>query len=213
MKPRLIRKLVVMVSGTGSLLQAMIKYGLPIEYVITDKPCDGLGIAEAAGISTYRYRRTCWGWDNSRHWQDQPNFDRVGFSTMIARGLNRNGINVVAMAGFMTILAPEFFEIYDGEILNIHPSLLPAFKGESAVRDALEYGVKITGTTIHFATPDLDAGPIISQRAVEVMDYDTPEKLHARIKRAEQALYPMILLEVLRGTLEPPVSTVRSPLL
>ena len=104
------------------------------------------------------------------------------------------------MAGFMTILSPGFFSVFEGVLLNIHPALLPAFKGEKAVQDALDAGVKITGTTIHIATPELDAGPIIEQEAVRVMDDDTVDSLHERIKQVERPLYARVLRELLDET-------------
>jgi len=97
---------------------------------------------------------------------------------------------VVAMAGFGTVLGPPIFEVYYGRILNTHPALLPAFKGWHAVRDAIEAGVKVTGTTVHIATEEVDAGPILAQEPVRVEPGDTEESLHERIKVVERRLYP-----------------------
>jgi phosphoribosylglycinamide formyltransferase 1 len=94
------------------------------------------------------------------------------------------------MAGFGTVLAAPIFDIYAGRMLNTHPALLPAFKGWHAVRDALAAGVKVTGTTIHVATEEVDAGPILAQEAVPVLTGDTEETLHERIKTVERRLYP-----------------------
>lgn len=199
-----VHQLAVLVSGSGTLLEYMISEGLPIDRVIADKPCRGLRLAEDADISQETIYREYWGWDTSRKWDDQPDFNREGFSVAIANFLNDRKITIAAMAGFMTILSPEFFSVFEGMLLNIHPALLPAFKGEKAVQDALDAGVKITGTTIHIATPELDAGPIIEQEVVRVMDGDTVDTLHERIKQVERPLYTKVLRELLEGARELP---------
>ena len=99
-------------------------------------------------------------------------------------------IDVVAMAGFMTVLSARLFEVYGDRVLNTHPSLLPAFPGAHAVRDALAYGVKVTGCTVHVATEQVDHGPILAQEAVEVLPGDDEGSLHERIKAVERRLYP-----------------------
>jgi len=108
------------------------------------------------------------------------------------------------MAGFMTILAPEFFDTYKGLLLNIHPALLPKYKGERAVADALEAGETVTGSTIHVATAELDAGPIIAQEKVDIEPDDTVSTLHERIKEIERPLYSRVLREILEGSITPP---------
>lgn len=173
-------KLAVFVSGTGSILEAMLASGLNVSLVVADRPCRGLRIAEAAGVPVELVARTDF----------SPKFDREAYTQQIIQALERHGIGLVAMAGFMTVLAAPVFERYAGKILNTHPSLLPAFKGDNAVRDALVYGVKITGFTIHVATVKLDAGPILAQAAVPVEEGDTVDTLHERIKQAERRLYP-----------------------
>jgi phosphoribosylglycinamide formyltransferase-1 len=117
-------------------------------------------------------------------------FDRVAYTNRVIDALKRHQIDVVAMAGFGTVLSREIFDVYPGRILNTHPALLPAFKGWHAVRDALEAGVKVTGTTVHVATEEVDAGPILAQQAVGVEPGDTEETLHERIKQVERRLYP-----------------------
>ncbi len=102
------------------------------------------------------------------------------------------------MAGFMTVLAEPMFVAYEGRVLNTHPSLLPAFPGAHAVRDALAYGVKVTGCTVHIATVRMDDGPILAQQAVAVAPDDTEESLHERIKAVERSLYPAVVEEFLR---------------
>ena len=116
-------------------------------------------------------------------------FDRKCYTKKILAILKGNQIDVVAMAGFNTIFDPVIFEEYSGRILNTHPALLPSFKGHYAVRDALKFGAKVTGCTIHIATAELDAGPILAQEAVAVMPDDTEDSLHERIKQVERPLY------------------------
>lgn len=197
-------KLAVMVSGSGTLLERMIADGLPIDRVIADKPCRGLELAEAAHISIEKFFRTHWGWDDSRSWKDQPGFNRDGYSEALAVTLNDRQITICAMAGFMTVLSPDFFETYKGVLLNIHPALLPKYKGERAVADTLEAGETMTGTTIHIAIEELDAGPIIAQVDVPILPDDTVETLHERIKQTERPTYSRVLRELLEGDLELP---------
>lgn len=113
--------------------------------------------------------------------------------------LKRYNIGLVAMAGFMTIFDPVIFEQYANRITNIHPALLPSFKGDHAVADALKFGVKVTGTTIHYATAELDNGPIIAQEAVPVLEGDTEKTLHERIKVVERRLYPEVVMKLLQA--------------
>jgi len=101
------------------------------------------------------------------------------------------------MAGFMTVLTGSMFEVYGGRVLNTHPSLLPAFPGAHAVRDALAFGVKVTGCTVHLATERMDDGPILAQEAVPVLAGDTEASLHERIKVVERNLYPTVVKEFL----------------
>jgi formyltetrahydrofolate-dependent phosphoribosylglycinamide formyltransferase len=193
-------KLAVMVSGSGTLLEHMIDEKLPISLVVAEKYCRGLVNANNAGLDTLLLARTGYGWDNTRRWNDQPDFKRAKFSLAVAEILNARGITITAMAGFMTILAPEFFTAYNGVLLNIHPSLLPKYKGERAVADALEAGEKVTGTTVHIAIEELDSGPIIEQATVPIEPDDTVDSLHERIKQTERPLYAQVLGELLAGT-------------
>jgi phosphoribosylglycinamide formyltransferase-1 len=116
--------------------------------------------------------------------------DRVEFTHAIVDALERHGTELVAMAGFMTILEKPIFDAYAGRVLNTHPSLLPSFKGAHAVEEALAAGVKVTGCTIHVATLEVDSGPIVAQEAVPVVPGDTAATLHERIKAVEHRLYP-----------------------
>jgi phosphoribosylglycinamide formyltransferase-1 len=108
-------------------------------------------------------------------------------------------IDLVVLAGFMRVLKGEFLRAFAGRIINIHPSLLPSFPGLEAWTQALDYGVKVTGCTVHFVDAGVDAGPIIAQRTVPVLQADTPEELHQRIHAAEHELYPRCIASVARG--------------
>src|SRR5262249_45396047 len=119
-----------------------------------------------------------------------PSFDRAAYTQRVIDALKRHQIDVIAMAGYGTILAPDIFSVYPGRVLNTHPALLPAFKGWHAVRDALAAGVKVTGCTVHVATEMVDDGPILAQQAVMVEAGDTEATLHERIKSVERRLYP-----------------------
>ncbi|MEA2715155.1 MAG: phosphoribosylglycinamide formyltransferase 1 [Candidatus Parcubacteria bacterium] len=180
--PSMTPKLAVLVSGTGSLFEAMHKdYHLPISLCFADRPCRGLEIARAAAIPTEIRQRI---------FSDQ--FDRNRYTLNTIEVLRRHEIGLVVMAGFMTIFSAAMTDVYRGFIVNIHPSLLPAFKGERAVADALKFGVKVTGTTIHFAAENVDdaEGRVIAQEAVPVQKGDTVETLWERIKKVERRLYP-----------------------
>lgn len=181
------KKLAVLISGTGSLLEAMIKSNLPITLVLIDRPCRGAKFANEAGIPVALIDRS--------QFKSDEGFRRKVFTSAVAESLKNHWITHVAMAGFMTILAEEIFTTHGfaGRFMNSHPSLLPAFKGESAVKDALNFGVKVTGTTIHIATARLDDGPILAQEAVLVEDGDTVDTLWERIKESERRLYPEII--------------------
>lgn len=113
--------------------------------------------------------------------------------------LREAGVDLVVLAGFMRVLKAPFLEAFRGRIINIHPSLLPAFPGLEAWKQALEYGVKVTGCTVHFVEMGVDSGPIIGQQTVPVMDDDTPASLHSRIQVAEHELYPRCVRALARG--------------
>src|SRR6187402_1442987 len=146
----------VLASGSGTILQAMLDRQLPIVIVVADRPCGALGIAEKAGIAAELVEREDFG----------PSFDRVAYTKEVVAALERHGVDLVAIAGFGTILSVPFVDSYGARAVNTHPALLPAFKGWHAVRDALAAGVKITGVTVHVATLETDEGPIIAQAAV-----------------------------------------------
>ncbi len=180
-------RIAVLVSGSGTLLTAMINNQLPVEFVVADRQCKGLGLAQKASIGNALVERTEWG----------SAFDRVEYSTELAEALVDREIDVVAMAGFGTILTQPVFDAFPNRILNTHPSLLPSFPGWHAVRDALSAGVDETGCTIHLATTEVDQGPIVAQRRVKVESSDDEPTLHERIKVVERDLYVSTLRKVI----------------
>ena len=174
------KKLAVLVSGTGSLLEAFLDAGLHVDLVLADRPCRGIDVvAKGKNVPTELVLRT----DFSK------NFDREAYTKQVCDVLQRHHIDVVAMAGFNTVFSSSIFDVYGGRILNTHPALLPSFKGHYAVRDALAFGAKVTGCTVHIATPEVDEGKILAQQAVPVLPNDTEESLHERIKTVERTLY------------------------
>jgi len=186
------QRLAVLASGGGTILASMVDADLPIAVVIADRPCTALERAERAGIPAELVERTRFG----------PDFDRDAYSRDVVAVLHAYRIDLVAMAGFGTILGQAVHDAYPGAIVNTHPSLLPAFKGWHAVDDALAAGVRITGCTVHLATLEVDEGPILAQEAVPVLDGDTVETLHERIKDVERRLYPEVLRELVSGAQE-----------
>lgn len=175
----------VLVSGTGTLLEAIIQDRIEIKLVAADRECRGIEIAKTAGIPTKVVGRG-FGKD----------FDREAYTKQMVELLKKHDIDLVVMAGFMTFFAPPMIEAFRDRILNSHPSLLPAFKGAHAVRDALEAGVTETGTTIHIATELLDEGRVLAQEKVKVKPGDTEETLHERIKQEERRLYPIAVRKI-----------------
>jgi len=125
--------------------------------------------------------------------------DREAYDRLLHDEISKNGVDLVCLAGYMRLLSAGFVAHFAGRLLNIHPSLLPAFKGLNPQAQALAAGVKISGCTVHFVTEDLDGGPIIAQTAVPVCEGDTAQSLAARILRAEHALYPQALALVAEG--------------
>jgi phosphoribosylglycinamide formyltransferase-1 len=176
----------VLASGAGTILSALVERALPIVVVVTDRPCPALDIARAAGIPAVLVERTDFG----------KEFDRVAYTHYVVDALQDHDVDLVAIAGFGTILSKPFVDAYAGRAVNTHPALLPAFKGWHAVRDALDAGVKVTGTTVHLVTEDVDAGPILAQEAVPVERDDTEATLHERIKHVERRLYPDVIAQL-----------------
>jgi phosphoribosylglycinamide formyltransferase 1 len=180
----------VLASGGGTILASMVDADLPIAVGIADRPCTALERAARAGIPAELVERTSFG----------PEFDRDAYTRDVVGVLHAYRVDLVAMAGFGTILGQAVHDAYPGAIVNTHPALLPSFKGWHAVDDALAAGVKITGCTVHYATLEVDEGPILAQEAVPVLDDDTVETLHERIKDVERRLYPRVLRQLVTGT-------------
>jgi phosphoribosylglycinamide formyltransferase-1 len=187
------RRIGVLVSGRGSNLQALIdatrdgRLDAAIVVVISNREdAAGLQRAREAGIETLCV--------SHRGWRSREHYDRA-----LAWELTQRDVGLVCLAGFMRLVGPPLLDAFPQAILNIHPSLLPAFPGVDAQRQALEHGVKISGVTVHFVTADLDAGPIILQRAVPVLEDDTAETLAARILVEEHRAYPDAVQMVLDG--------------
>ncbi len=191
-------RLAVLASGTGSVLEAILEAGLPVSVVLVDRPCPATAVAASHGVTTSVVERDSFG----------PDFDRDAYTERVVDVLRRSHVDVVAMAGFGTVLSPRAHKEYGGRILNTHPALLPSFKGWHAVRDALAYGVKVTGCTVHVAGEEVDTGPILAQEAVPVLPGDSQTTLHERIKLVERRLYPDAIASFLHDleTLERTVS-------
>jgi phosphoribosylglycinamide formyltransferase-1 len=176
-------------SNLGAIVEAMARGELRARVaVVVSNRADAMGLerARAAGMETRVMPHG--------DYASRDDYDRALLAELRARG-----VALVCLAGFMRRLGPAFCDAFPNAILNIHPSLLPAFPGAHAQRQALAHGVKISGATVHFATPELDAGPIVMQEAVAVRDDDTEETLAARILTVEHRLYPAAIQRVLDG--------------
>ena len=183
----------VLISGRGSNLQALIdaidehRLAARVAVVISNRAdAAGLERARAAGIETLVV--------DHRAFADRDAFDRT-----LAAELGARHVSLVCLAGFMRLVGAPLLEAFPNGILNVHPSLLPAFRGVDAQRQALEYGVKVAGATVHLVTAELDGGPIVLQAAVPVRDDDTPDTLAARILIEEHRIYPEAVRIVLDG--------------
>jgi phosphoribosylglycinamide formyltransferase 1 len=186
---RTVRRVGVLASGSGTILQALIDADLPIAAVIVDRPCRAMEIADRGGIAVELVERESFG----------PEFDRLAYTERVVDALKRHEIDLVAMAGFMTVLERPIHDAYGGMITNTHPSLLPEFRGAHAVADTLAAGVTETGCTVHRAVLEVDEGPILAQETVPVRPDDTVETLHERIKEVERRLYPQVIRQLLEG--------------
>lgn len=187
------RNLAVLISGRGSNLQAIIDavgtgaLDARIALVISNRAdAAGLERARCAGIETLFLSH-------------RAHSSREEYDAALVAELRRRDVGLVCLAGFMRLLSPVFVEAFPNAILNIHPALLPAFPGLDAQHQAWAHGVKIAGATVHLVDCDLDAGPIVLQRAVPVLDDDTPESLSSRILAEEHRLYPEAIRIVLDG--------------
>ena len=187
------RRLGVLISGRGSNLQALIdaindaRLDAAIAIVISNvEHAAGLERARRAGIETLCL--------TPHTWASRDDYDRA-----LARELKARDVALVCLAGFMRLVGPPLLDAFPNRILNIHPSLLPAFPGVDAQRQAIDHGVRVSGVTVHVVDAGLDAGPIILQRAVPVLETDTPESLAARILVEEHRAYPEAVQTVLDG--------------
>ena len=169
----------------------MFEAGLPVTTVLADRPCAGLRLAEDRGASAELVDRKVYGGFD-------PGFDREGFTATVAATLVAHQVDLVAMAGFGTVMTQAVHTAFPNRIVNTHPALLPLFPGWHAVRAALAARVTETGCTVHLATLEMDAGPILAQQAVPVLPGDTEESLHERIKVVERVLYPATVAWALR---------------
>ena len=173
------KRIVILISGRGSNMQALLGAKLPCEIaaVISNRAdAQGLETARAHGIATVVIPHKNYA-------------DRAAFDAALAEEIDRHAPDVIVLAGFMRILTDSFVERYRGKLINIHPSLLPAYPGVDTHERALQDGIKIHGCTVHFVTPTLDHGPIIIQAAVPVLRDDTPQSLSARVLREEHRIY------------------------
>jgi len=183
----------ILISGRGSNMMALIEaaracdFPAEVALVISNRPgATGLELARGAGIKALAI--------------DHKTFaSREAFDAAVDAALVAEGVGLVCQAGFLRIQSEAFASRWLGRQLNIHPSLLPAFKGLHPHKQALDAGVRISGCTVHFTTPELDSGPIVAQAAVAVLEGDTPDTLAARILRAEHRLYPLALRLVASG--------------
>jgi len=185
----------ILCSGSGTNLQAIIDsvrsgyIPAKIALVISDnKDAFALERARKAGIETLIL--------------DKKNFKtREDFDKEVIKNLKKKDVGLVVLAGFMRLLSPHFIKEFKFRIMNIHPALLPSFKGTHGIKDALEYGVKATGPTVHFVDGELDHGPIILQKTVEVKDDDTEETLLERVHKEEHKIYPEAIKLFVEGRL------------
>ncbi|CAA7627187.1 phosphoribosylglycinamide formyltransferase [Magnetospirillum sp. UT-4] len=190
---RVRRKVGILVSGRGSNLQALLDAcadpAFPAEIVLVISNVAGayaLERAEKAGVATLTIPH-----------KSYP--DRAAFDAALDAALRAAAVEIVCLAGFMRLLTPEFTRAWAGRMLNIHPSLLPSFKGLHTHQRAIEAGVKLHGCTVHLVTPDLDDGPILVQKAVPVLLGDTPDTLAARVLEQEHQAYPEALRLLAEG--------------
>jgi phosphoribosylglycinamide formyltransferase 1 len=183
-------RVAVLASGSGTNLQALLDHpAIGVVLVVSDRGDAGaLSRARDAGVEALHLDPRAFG-------------SREDHDTALVRLLQDRGIDLVCLAGYMRILSPVAVRAFDGRIVNVHPSLLPAFPGAHAVRDALDWGVKVTGCTVHVVDEEVDHGPILAQEPVPVRKDDDEESLHARIQAVEHRLYPETVQAWLEGRL------------
>ncbi len=190
-------KIAVLASGSGTNLQTLIEQlhqdetsGIKIAVVISDRQdAYALTRAKTSGIPT--------------HVVSARDFERrLDFDAEISRQIEEYAAELIVLAGFMKLFQPPFVRKYRNRIINVHPTLLPAFPGAHPVPDTLAYGVKLTGVTVHFVDEGVDSGPIIAQTALPVFDTDDEARLHARIRIEEHKLYPQVIKWYVQGRLK-----------
>ena len=187
-------RIAILASGAGTNAQALLRAGAEgglgdaaVVALVSDKRgCGALAAAEAAGVEAVFV-------------DPAGSADRAAYGEALAEALRARRVDLVCLAGFMRILSPGFIAAFPARVLNIHPGLLPSFPGAHAVRDALAWGAKVTGTTVHFADEAVDHGPIIAQACVPVLESDDEGSLHERIKAVEHRLYPEAVRLVVEG--------------
>jgi phosphoribosylglycinamide formyltransferase-1 len=188
------RRVAILISGRGTNMTALIAaaqapdYPAEIALVLSNRPdAQGIATARAAGLATAIVDHTPFG------------KDRAAFERALQGELETRRIDIVCLAGFMRLFTADFVSRWQGRMLNVHPALLPAFKGLDIPARALAAGVKIHGASVHFVTPEMDSGPIIAQGAVAVREDDTADTLAARVLALEHAIYPLALSLVAQG--------------
>ena len=195
------KNIVILISGSGSNMAAIIRtaqehnwakhLNARVSTVISNKAhAEGLTLAQQHGIATAVVEH--------KAFADQPQ-PREAFDAALMAEIDQHQPHLVVLAGFMRILKGDFLKAFEGRVVNIHPSLLPSFPGLEAWKQALNYGVKVTGCTVHWVDQGVDTGPILAQRAVPVLEGDTAASLHQRIQEAERTLYPETLARLTQG--------------
>ncbi|CAH1223646.1 Phosphoribosylglycinamide formyltransferase [Paenibacillus plantiphilus] len=187
-------RIAVFASGQGTNFQALADAakqerldGASLELLVCDKPeAPVVERAGRAGVDTFLFR-------------PKEYASREAYESEIVAELERRDIGLIVLAGYMRIITPVLVEPYYGRMINVHPSLLPAFPGVNGMKQALDYGVKVTGVTVHYVDGGLDSGPIIAQRAIEVLDGDTEATLAPRVHAAEQELLPWVVQRIAAG--------------
>ncbi len=187
------KNIVILISGRGSNMQAIVNAAIPDARIVAvlsnSATAAGLAWAAERGIST----------DSLNH-KDFPS--RLDFDQAMMEKIDAYQPDLVVLAGFMRILTPEFCAHYPNRLINIHPSILPAFTGLHTHERALEAGCRVAGCTIHFVTPELDCGPIISQGIVPILDGDTPDDVATRVLTVEHRLFPQAVADFVAGRLK-----------
>jgi phosphoribosylglycinamide formyltransferase-1 len=188
------RRVAILISGRGSNMAALVAaaripgYPAEIALVLSNRPdAKGLATAQAAGLAVATVDHAPFG------------KDREAFERAVQRALDAHHIDLICLAGFLRLFTPGFVERWQGRMLNVHPAVLPAFKGLDTHARALAAGVKIHGATVHFVVPEMDAGPVVAQGALAVREDDTAETLAARVLAIEHKIYPAALRLVAEG--------------